>query len=189
MSLILQKKKKKKGPNAVIMTCSPKTQILLQTFITNICSYRIRTCWKLLGTLWFMISWTTLSGWYFHGYALKSAKIYFHSLKYFFIKSLNLIAKKKENPQSRFCLPKIKNKHTYTDAFLRQASHNSAFRILSLHSTKFKWCTLSAQLIARYQPNVRIFGRYLAHRLSTYPRTEITLFQTCLEYNLGYRKC
>ena len=31
---------------------------------------------------------------------------------------------------------------------------------------------LSAQLIARYQPYVSIFGRYLAHRLSTYPRIQ-----------------
>ena len=47
---------------------------------------------------------------------------------------------------------------------------------------------LSAQLIARYQPNVKILCHYLAHRLSTYLRTEITLFQMCLEYNLVYRK-
>ena len=46
---------------------------------------------------------------------------------------------------------------------------------------------ISAQLIARYQPNGKILGRYLAQRLSTYPKTEITLFQMYLEYKLGYR--
>ena len=60
---------------------------------------------------------------------------------------------------------------------------------LSLCSTKAVWCTLSAQLIARYQPNVCIFGRYLAYILSTYPRIEINWFQTRLECNKGYRKC
>ena len=97
--------------------------------------------------------------------------------------------KKRKNPHL-FNKDNKAIKHTHM--LLRHASHNSAFRMCSLHSTKFEWCTLSAQLIlsiARYQPNVRIFGRYLAHRLSTYPRTEITLFQTCLEYNLGYRIC
>ena len=34
---------------------SPKTQILFQTFIANIFSYQVRTCWKLLGTLRYQV--------------------------------------------------------------------------------------------------------------------------------------
>ena len=89
ISLILQKK----APMQLL--CFPKTQILLQSFITNIFSYRVRTHWKLLRTLWFLIPWTTLSGWYSEGYALKSAKICFHSMMYFFI-SVNAISKRRE---------------------------------------------------------------------------------------------
>ena len=91
-----------------------------------------------------------------------------------------------ENPETCFCLPKVRKQTNIHICFLRHASHKTVFRISSLHSTKFEWCMLSAQLIARYQPTVGIFGCYLAQRLS--PRIETTLFQTCLKNNLGYRK-
>ena len=81
-----------------------------------------------------------------------------------------------------FTKDKKASKHTHI-LFLRHVSHNSAFLILGLHSTKFEWCIYvigsSSSLIST---NVGSFGHYLAHRLSTYPRTEISGFQTCLEY-------
>ena len=104
---------KKKGPMQLPVLCSPKTQILLQTFIANIIQYRVRTCWKLLGTLWFLIPWTTLPTWYSHGYALKSSKICFQPLKYFFI-LLHLIAeRRKSSILPLFTEDKKANKHTH----------------------------------------------------------------------------
>ena len=152
ISLILRKK----GPNAVIMFSElDLLKATRNTMVSDILDYVIRL----------LFPWT---------YPEKCTnmflllEVHFHFIKY--------NCKKKENPQSCFCLPNIRNQSNIHICFLRHAFHNSAFRLLSLHSTKFEWCALSTQLIARYQPNVRIVGRYLAHRISTNPRTEITLF-------------
>ena len=56
------------------------------------------------------------------------SEVLFHFIKF--------NCKKKENPQSCYCIPKIRKQANLHKCFLRHAAHNSAFRILSLHSTK-----------------------------------------------------
>ena len=86
---------KKKGPNAFIMFSEDTdfTPIFYRWYFFFHTELELVESYSELGTLWLLIPWTTFSGWYSHGYALKSAKICFHSLKYLFI-SLNLIAKR-----------------------------------------------------------------------------------------------
>ena len=109
----------KKGPNAVFMF-SEDTDFAPIFYRQIFFSYRVRTRWKLLGTLWLLIPWNTFSGFnILMDMPWKVQKIYFHSLKYLFISS-NLIAKRGKilNLASVYHVyRRLENKQTYTYAF------------------------------------------------------------------------
>ena len=105
----------KKGPNVVIMF-SEETAFTPNFYRQYFFLTELELVESYSESLWFLIPWTTLSGWYSHGYALKSAKICFHPLKYFLI-PLHLIRRKILNLSFVYQT----NVHI---CFLRHASHS-----------------------------------------------------------------